>query len=61
MIRSGRTPPAIYEKARCDHCSLIELCMPRTMAPRRSAGQSFSRILRASLTASAPGHADEDA
>ena len=29
MIRSGQTPPATYDAAKCDACSLISLCRPR--------------------------------
>lgn len=28
LIRSGKTPAALYEK-KCDNCSLIEICMPK--------------------------------
>lgn len=28
LIRSGKTPPPVYEKKKCDACSLNELCMP---------------------------------
>lgn len=28
LIRSGKTPPAVYQK-KCDNCSLVELCMPK--------------------------------
>lgn len=29
MIRSGLTPPARYDSAKCDACSLLALCRPR--------------------------------
>jgi CRISPR-associated exonuclease Cas4 len=29
LIASRCTPPAIYEKAKCERCSLINLCMPK--------------------------------
>lgn len=29
MIDAGITPPAIYETAKCEACSLIELCRPK--------------------------------
>ena len=29
MIRSGKTPPAEYDKKKCGACSLLETCMPR--------------------------------
>lgn len=30
LIESGITPPPIYEKWKCDNCSLEELCMPKS-------------------------------
>ncbi len=30
-MAAGATPPATYEPARCDPCSMIELCGPRTL------------------------------
>jgi CRISPR-associated exonuclease Cas4 len=29
LIRSGKTPPAAYDKKKCDACSLKEICMPQ--------------------------------
>lgn len=29
VIASGRTPPAKYERRKCDTCSLLELCRPK--------------------------------
>ena len=37
LIAGGRTPRMDYEKKRCDGCSLIELCRPRTTGAERSA------------------------
>ena len=31
LFQIGRTPPAVYEK-KCNFCSLIELCMPKTIS-----------------------------
>jgi CRISPR-associated exonuclease Cas4 len=28
IIESGKTPLAVYEKKKCDNCSLIDICMP---------------------------------
>jgi CRISPR-associated exonuclease Cas4 len=28
ILDSGETPPAHYEKGKCDRCSLVDLCMP---------------------------------
>jgi CRISPR-associated exonuclease Cas4 len=49
LIDSGQTPPARYEPRKCDRCSLIELCMPRQVAPRRTARRVFLQSLEASL------------
>lgn len=32
MIRSGVTPPARYDSAKCDACSLLALCSPKLAA-----------------------------
>lgn len=31
MIAAGCTPPPIYDPARCDRCSMIDLCQPRRL------------------------------
>ncbi|MGQ9576966.1 MAG: CRISPR-associated protein Cas4, partial [Thermoguttaceae bacterium] len=36
LIAAGRTPPAAHE-AKCDACSLRELCLPKAMAGRTNA------------------------
>lgn len=45
MIAGGVTPPAEYEARRCDACSLIDLCKPRTLRFRRGASAWFARQL----------------
>lgn len=30
MVDSGDIPPPTYERKKCDHCSLVDYCMPRT-------------------------------
>lgn len=40
---SGLTPPAKYSKKKCDRCSLIDICMPRTMAPN---GKQIMRYMK---------------
>jgi len=45
LARAGKTPPARYEK-KCDKCSLINLCMPKTTGTRKKVGQYLSRALR---------------
>lgn len=44
LIALGRTPPPIYEK-RCDSCSLIGECLPKTIQKRRSVKTYLTRIL----------------
>jgi CRISPR-associated exonuclease Cas4 len=36
LIAAGRTPRVAYDKKRCDACSLIEICRPRTTGAERS-------------------------
>jgi CRISPR-associated exonuclease Cas4 len=31
MLAAGRTPPPVYNKIRCESCSLIDLCRPKAM------------------------------
>ncbi|MCL7489407.1 MAG: CRISPR-associated protein Cas4 [Desulfobulbaceae bacterium] len=44
LVRSGRTPPARYEK-KCDSCSLKNLCMPKTAGAGKNVGKYLSRML----------------
>jgi CRISPR-associated exonuclease Cas4 len=37
LLDSGHTPRMAYDKKRCDACSLIEICRPRTTGSPRSA------------------------
>ena len=37
LLDAGSTPRMTYDKKRCDACSLIELCRPRTTGANRSA------------------------
>lgn len=46
LFEGDRTPPAIYEPKRCDHCSLIELCQPQVMGKQRSASRWLARQLQ---------------
>jgi CRISPR-associated exonuclease Cas4 len=50
MIEAGRTPAPIYEKKRCEACSLRELCRPERLA--RGAG--VARWLAARIAEAAP-------
>jgi CRISPR-associated exonuclease Cas4 len=40
LLTAGVTPSAIYERRKCDRCSLVELCMPK------SAGAGAKRVDR---------------
>lgn len=51
LFASGRTPPAIYDRAKCRACSLLDLCRPKAGA--RSAAAWRDRKVRSAL-ASAP-------
>ncbi|MBU4583292.1 MAG: CRISPR-associated protein Cas4 [Proteobacteria bacterium] len=44
LIASGRTPPPVYEK-RCESCSLMADCLPKTIQKRRSVKGYLKRIL----------------
>ena len=44
LIRAGKTPPARYEK-KCESCSLLTLCMPKTTGGRKSVGRYLAGIL----------------
>ena len=44
LIASGRTPPPVYEK-RCESCSLMAECLPKTIQKRRSVKSYLKRIL----------------
>ncbi len=44
LIASGRTPPPVYEK-RCESCSLMTDCLPKTIQKRRSVKTYLMRML----------------
>jgi len=44
LLETGRTPPPVYAK-RCDRCSLVEICLPRTMQKKRTVKGYISRML----------------
>ena len=43
LFANRSTPTASYEKGRCDHCSLIDLCMPHALRLQRGARSWFSQ------------------
>lgn len=46
MIAAATTPPAVYEKHKCDRCSIRIFCMPEVLGPRKSAARTFDRLLK---------------
>lgn len=44
-IAAGRTPIATYDPARCDACSLIELCRPKALGLRQPVDRWLSRLI----------------
>jgi len=44
LIATGLTPPPVYAK-RCESCSLISECLPKTLQKRRSVKGYLERIL----------------
>jgi CRISPR-associated exonuclease Cas4 len=49
---SNETPKAIYQKRKCDNCSLVELCMPKSVG---DGAKSVRRYIAAQI---APGKED---
>lgn len=45
LVRGGKTPIARYEK-KCDSCSMIHLCLPKTTGSRRSVGHYLSQAFK---------------
>lgn len=50
LIKTGVTPPAVYEK-KCDSCSLMSVCMPKTAARGKSAKAFLERSINDVLEA----------
>lgn len=44
LIRSGKTPQGQYDK-KCDSCSLLNLCLPRSCAEKHSVNRYLQKIL----------------
>ena len=44
LLDSGRTPPPVYTK-KCESCSLVGECLPKTMGKRRSVKNYLTRIV----------------
>jgi len=45
LFQRGRTPPAVYEK-KCNFCSLIELCMPKTISAHEDVEKYILRAIK---------------
>lgn len=45
LIASGSTPAPVYS-ARCDHCSFLDLCMPKTMGGNKSVQGYLQTIIK---------------
>jgi CRISPR-associated exonuclease Cas4 len=46
IVESGKTPLAAYSKRKCDNCSMVDICMPKSIG---SGGKSVTRYLQAQL------------
>jgi len=44
LLSSGKTPKPVYKK-RCESCSLITNCMPKTMGKKRSVKSFMKRMV----------------
>jgi CRISPR-associated exonuclease Cas4 len=51
MKRNGLTPLAEYDARRCDACSLIDLCQPRSLRLKRGAASWFQAHLNSEASA----------
>lgn len=45
LIDRGDTPSAVYEK-KCESCSMLNLCMPRTAGQRKSAARYLREMIK---------------
>jgi CRISPR-associated exonuclease Cas4 len=48
LLGLGITPIAVFEKKKCDRCSLFELCMPKSAG---SGGKNVDRFVLAQIKA----------
>jgi len=44
IVESGKTPPPVYTK-KCDSCSLVAECLPKTMGKKRSVKSYLAKAL----------------
>ncbi len=45
IIASGKTPAPVYAK-RCERCSLMEICLPRTVQKKRTVRGYLTRMVK---------------
>lgn len=45
LIDSGKTPPPVYEE-KCDTCSLLGICLPKTIGEGKSVSQYFAAMTK---------------
>jgi len=45
MIASRRTPPPVYQKEKCEDCSLAQICEPQACSSPRSSGAWFEKAV----------------
>jgi CRISPR-associated exonuclease Cas4 len=45
LIESGKTPPPVYEE-KCDTCSLLGICLPRTLEKGKSVTRYFAEMTK---------------
>ena len=48
-LKSGKTPAADYEPRRCDACSLLDICQPRSLRFQRGAAAWFAQQLKSRI------------
>jgi CRISPR-associated exonuclease Cas4 len=54
LIATQQSPPARYEKTKCDRCSLRHLCLPNVLEGSESAMRYLSRSMAAVLASAGP-------
>lgn len=45
QIDSGVTPAPVYERAKCDRCSLLEICQPKRLARKTPVARYIERLV----------------
>ncbi len=45
LLKTGITPPAVYEK-KCENCSLLHICAPKTVGRRKSSAKYIAAMLK---------------